>query len=614
MDNADISLNYRLLIPDKGFRILILAPSHDFNADIQCDLLHVDLDEDYPPFQALSYVWGQSTDTRPVRVGGKTFNATLNLESALRHLRLPGTARHLWVDAICIDQQNNAEKSNHISYMSKVYTHCKSDILWLGTEDRIIHNATAAMAHFGNLWGLNDQLRKRFISEEDRARIKQYEESIKDLFAAPAVWKRAWIVQEVAFAPKIMLVAGHSTLQWEEVESFLVADEYIKKYGVPDAFHGPFSHDFSIRSWAGGKIAQPQIMLHQRKITHGLVEKYKSTLLDVLARFRHTQCTDPRDKIYALLGLVEDDLDIVADYSLELKDIYMDCMKRLMEHDQNLDLLCQAPWKIHRNKDRETNLPSWVIDFGDPGEEHILFAQRSIFNAGGDDIKMPLNISSAGVLTLQGFSPGTLAWIPKEARDKIYPPYPPYANVAFEWMPNTILESAIQSGNESLRRFLKPVSEPCSPAATPESPTTPSAFERFWRTLMIDVVRYPMRRTNETDLAELSPQWNDWLSKPLDDKRDIDIDFFAQGKMYEPWVWGFAVSDRGDYCRISKESREGDCIAVLRGAKVPLVLRPEGGGRDARYSFVGPCYVHGFMDGEVRGAGSGFEEREFEIA
>jgi hypothetical protein len=120
-------------------------------------------------------------------------------------------------------------------------------------------------------------------------------------------------------------------------------DNYIKKYGFPDAFHGPFSHDISIRSWAEGAISYPQIISHQRRVVRGTGQGYGSSLLDVLARFRYTNSTDPRDNIYALLGLVSDKLGIEIDYSRPVKDVYMDCMKRLIEHNQNLDLLCQAP-------------------------------------------------------------------------------------------------------------------------------------------------------------------------------------------------------------------------------------------------------------------------------
>lgn len=66
--------------------------------------------------------------------------------------------------------------------------------------------------------------------------------------------------------------------------------------------------------------------------------------MDVLARFRFTDATDARDKIYALLGLASDRLGIDPDYRRSVRDTYIDCSKALMERDGNLDLICQGPW------------------------------------------------------------------------------------------------------------------------------------------------------------------------------------------------------------------------------------------------------------------------------
>ncbi|RDW56869.1 heterokaryon incompatibility protein [Coleophoma crateriformis] len=625
-------LEYQPLKPNSGFRILVLEPSLDFASTIKGELLHADL-ADHPPFEALSYVWGQSSETRPLEVGGRTFNATVNLECALRYLRLPNTSRHLWVDAICIHQTDDAEKSNHIGYMSEIYRRCTADLLWVGEQHEIIDNAVVAMDYFGNLLGLDETLRNYYTSEYYGTEKAEKEEKLinglRCLFAELAVWKRVWIVQEIAFAPSVLLVAGHSTLLWEKVEDFLDADAYVERYGIPDAFHGPFSHDISIRSWASGAIAYPQIMSHQRRVVRDSGQGDGSSLLDVLARFRYTNSTDPRDKIYGLLGLVSEKLAIKIDYSRPIKEVYMDCMKRLIEHSQNLDLLCQTPWQLYGNKDRSTDLPSWAIDFANPGHSAILFAQRSIFNAGGDKLDLPISISD-GILKLSGVCLGSLESMPKDGEDQGSPPYPPGAKRALQWMPDALIHEVIRNGNPTLSTFLKnkpPTDGSAPPPGLLDNSKTDetsisfsSSFECFWRTIMMDISRYPMSRLTRDKIDELAPKFLEWISTPFDKDRDIDLDFFVQGKMSEWYQWQFAISDGGTYSMVPIGAEVGDYITVLRGAKVPMVLRSMTAGEvplsndfDGTLMLVGPCYVHGFMDGQAFDRDSSFPEREFDL-
>jgi hypothetical protein len=72
---------------------------------------------------------------------------------------LSNTPRRLWVDAICINQTNDAEKGNHVCYMSEVYRRCTTDLLWMGECNGIIDNAVVSMEYFGNLLGLDQKLR-----------------------------------------------------------------------------------------------------------------------------------------------------------------------------------------------------------------------------------------------------------------------------------------------------------------------------------------------------------------------------------------------------------------------------------------------------------------------
>ena len=85
-----------------------------------------------PTYEALSYVWGNSTVTLPILLNGLEFQVTTNLESALRHLRYHDRTRILWADAICIDQNDIGERGTWALQMDRVYGEVQEVIVWLG--------------------------------------------------------------------------------------------------------------------------------------------------------------------------------------------------------------------------------------------------------------------------------------------------------------------------------------------------------------------------------------------------------------------------------------------------------------------------------------------------
>ena len=90
---------------------------------IACNVSIVSL-QDGPSYEALSYVWGDESVRAPILANGVLTTVTTNLESALRHLRLPDEARVMWVDALCIDQNDMSERNHQVSIMGEIYSCC----------------------------------------------------------------------------------------------------------------------------------------------------------------------------------------------------------------------------------------------------------------------------------------------------------------------------------------------------------------------------------------------------------------------------------------------------------------------------------------------------------
>jgi hypothetical protein len=136
MTSATPLYSYRDLLPGSdSIRLLRLLPSRDGNAVIQCQLFDCSLQESGTqghPYDALSYVWGKPDKTQFIRVDEEDLPVTLNLHKALTRLRHPYIERIIWVDAICINQENNDEKEKQIKFMAKIYSQAGRVLVWLG--------------------------------------------------------------------------------------------------------------------------------------------------------------------------------------------------------------------------------------------------------------------------------------------------------------------------------------------------------------------------------------------------------------------------------------------------------------------------------------------------
>src|SRR5687768_6221325 len=108
----------------REIRIATLDPG-DFDDEISIRFSHAPLNPDTPPlYEALSYTWGVATSSTPIKVSGNPngqISVTMNLEIALRHLRDATQPRQLWIDALCINQADNAEKGAQVAMMGDVY-------------------------------------------------------------------------------------------------------------------------------------------------------------------------------------------------------------------------------------------------------------------------------------------------------------------------------------------------------------------------------------------------------------------------------------------------------------------------------------------------------------
>lgn len=596
MESSKNSLSYDPLNREKEeFRLLNLKPSHDFDSIIECSLFTSTLKKP-PRYEALSYVWGAAHNTISILVNGENFEITTNLETALRYLRDPLEARVLWIDAICINQLDIGERSHQVTCMKDIYKNCWQDLLWLGIGDETMDRGMKIAEHLQSIEREADKHSRRPENPPDLAKTVDSDGSddsdatdkdnitheqlvgrtamnsrsflaLKNVFVRPLLWERVWIMQEIAYAPQPVLIAGHSRLPWTALEKFLnTVDTF------PDAFHDVFTHGERYHQTFKTTFSTIQAIQHQRMITRNVEKGQDSHLLDVLARFQSTSSTDPRDKLFALLALSSDPLGMKPDYSASKRSVFTKFATAYINHSENLDILCQSRWGFHTDEgDILDGIPSWVPDFEQQHPVHLIFAQRGIFSAGGLRCKVPCNVTNKDQLIVEGVSLGELSKV-----DNI-----PYWKSIPEWMTNTItaFETSIHTPNVLSK--------------------TENVFQALWRTLLTDCFRYPMRRLKEEDITSYGSIFTSWIRG---DTAELEIP--GLDLQMELWPRKFATTKDGLFCLTTLEAKDGDFIVVLGGAKVPVVLRriirdSEESTDQHEYILVGPAYVHGFMDGEA---------------
>jgi hypothetical protein len=138
---------YRPLRPEpNSTRLLQIAPGGK-GSEIYCLIFDhtIQRDQVSSPYEALSYVWGDPTERRriglrdtgtegPLQRNVSYLDITTNLYAALQRLRDTAFPRLLWVDAICIDQENMQERAVQVRSMATIYIHASRVIVWLGAE------------------------------------------------------------------------------------------------------------------------------------------------------------------------------------------------------------------------------------------------------------------------------------------------------------------------------------------------------------------------------------------------------------------------------------------------------------------------------------------------
>ena len=186
----------------------------DSSDPLWCSLNEVSL-EDSPRYQALSYVWGSKEDPATVILNGQPFQVTKNLDEALKQLRSPTVDHTLWVDALCINQENIPERNAQVQQMRMIYANADRVVLWLGPEAQD-SDLVMTMLRVAQEYNFD----RRFMTTLVQSELFLFFPLMELLFGR-AYWFRVWVVQEIAYAKDVLLVCGSHQISYASVVKFI---------------------------------------------------------------------------------------------------------------------------------------------------------------------------------------------------------------------------------------------------------------------------------------------------------------------------------------------------------------------------------------------------------
>jgi hypothetical protein len=640
-----------LVDPSNEIRLVTLHPALDDRYDIICTLQSVRLDN-VGEFEALSYVWGSTGRKLSILLENQEFEVTQNLAHAIRHLRPVSSnkfeARTLWIDAICIDQQNIDERNQQVRRMDIIYKRAKQVIVWLGNysepEDELVE--------FPEEWGFQklkpgslESTQEAFKLARDLARSYDFELDKFDLSIHPSdnfrTWgylcqlfcrpwyRRLWVFQEVNLARQALMLCGECTIDWNRLLRAARA-----MYASIGSAVSSIRNEQIRRSGLVLDSAQRGFNLHPTKREVG-------NLIALMKKTNTSNCEDPRDKLIGLLGVMPeaDRDDIAADYSKSVDQVYSDWAWKRITRRERLDVLSAC------EDSGRKGLPSWVPDFRSSwASDEPLFSNTH-------NIYLPQYSSPYAA---SGDAPTRILWTSEDRRMISVTGYEIDRVAVISDTASLLRESWNQERDGPFTRFIierweQMISDATGISLTPES----SIYKEF-----TDVLLRGRKTVGGDDPPSFHERYTVWRGHSSPPK-GWGVDFSPEER-YLAFIGSFEhkiikrvcnsqmfITSKGVIGVVAENchAEVGDSVHILLGGNAPFIMRrlladeyydnekefpkhawdpvrfrDEDGSRlqtlneqcRMPYRLMGPCYLHGWMDGEAISAW-GKDELEFSL-
>ncbi|KAF5599852.1 heterokaryon incompatibility protein het-6 [Fusarium pseudoanthophilum] len=543
-------------------------------------------DGELPDFEALSYCWGdqsrpeqvklaterptpgeqsdQSSDSGHVDIGP-------NLASALRALRYRDCKRVLWCDSICINQQDTVEREGQVQRMADVYMFAERVIAWLGPATPWASMAMETVRQVGNRhfpqeadtpWLYQNMTPHASAPTTNRSGIEiTYGEPIpfsQDQWHSfekllDLNWhRRLWTHQEIVFANQETSIVrlGEEEMPWARYKD---AVAFICTYPW-----GPLTAILLDPA----RCTRNEFVFVYKVAAIDCAVKQHASWIDALAFTEKYDCSDDRDRLYALRGLLQPDIArcIRVDYTKSAKEIAASACVTHLEQRRNLDFLrlCNS-----------TTSPTWAVDLQKPLSVFEVSSDAGARSAASARLIKP------GVLEVAGLTCDEITRKPIDL-----PGSKSFENIK-EYLETLLMAFRDLTGNDDFHRDDKCVDELI----------TAMTYGDLWDFSALRTESPPSGLRIALETGRLLVQH--WVTAMANGEDSFHT-------MFHPRYYPATACTRtrnGTLACVPLESRSGDIIVTLLGLRCNLVLRPQP--QDGSYEVVGPCYHPGFSDGQA---------------
>ncbi|OJI97961.1 hypothetical protein ASPVEDRAFT_79633 [Aspergillus versicolor CBS 583.65] len=334
-------------LPEGCIRVVRIQPGLEAD-DIVCRLEQPKLLSDSPSYEALSYAWGTCDATEYIYLGNERlekFSVSPSLALALRMLRGTEAEVTMWIDAICINQANNAERAEQVKLMGEIYRSAERVVAFLGAHE----DGSQELFQF-----LKDWKGEIDISRFDDA--WQAGAAERPLLSR-SYWQRAWIVQELVLASHKYLQCGKDRISFSALESFhagMVCEPIERTIPITHPSRHVVDAGYS-NTW------------HSR--FDQLISTDPSISIDsFLNGFLESQCKDPRDHIYAFYNLLPRELKrhININYDTGAVEVICQAVQAMMTATRSLKIITLRSRQTSPEQEWQDSLPSWCPFLGVP--------------------------------------------------------------------------------------------------------------------------------------------------------------------------------------------------------------------------------------------------------
>jgi len=604
---ADGQPKYTYLPLSRDKRSFRLLRVQNLEMDVRYEMVAYEL-QNAPRYDAVSYRWGDPAITHSIKVSGAILGVTESVSRLLNALVPSKGARYLWIDFVCINQDDSFEKDYQIPLMRDIYGNAKYVIAYVG--DAPEGDAALIPDFLGKLLDAQTVLAHQIQSGGNRGvfPFKEHPEAtraLQRLFANP-YWQRAWIIQEVVIPTNVQMLYGGRRIDWRVFLSVVggmrtVVDGTLLQ--LQDNWNEP-------DAWASSMRGTNCIgnMKHLRRLLHD--DDRRLHLADIVMLSAQSVASHPQDKVYALLGLCSADFaqdpDMQPDHRLSPGQVFT----RAVAHGlrgRKFSLLNLAGRCRPRTL---SGLPSWVPDLSVAPITYPLDHPQTGYLAGGAAPAQFEVCDDGSRLRIRGVCIG---------RIKAVSALPPMASNA-----RGLAESVLQlNDNEALllsvaarhSEYRLLVEEHVNNVY---SPNCQSREEALWRTLVGDEYPDPARyRFPAPDMVGNDyAVFRDLTELAEDVTRDVPteqvqlrfLQLMARSGRSFARINGLmgrkincrrlAVTKEGYLCLVLDGVAAGDWVCAFSGSKTPYLLRAREG-EAATYELISEAYVHGFMQGEA---------------